>query len=418
MKSYDGALNLWKDWIILNNAKGKPIIGRHLAYQERIAPGSEVKFMSNVALVGECVISPKDLSMCSGSGISAIGIYVNNSQQEVFEDDCSLAVHASISLGLDFSPVINFAKEMRRKFATLVHPSHFTGHFTMVVSFDRACFRLNDDSVSIALEAAIGGYCVDLKVSLLRDRVFYFNVSCKQIGFQVYNLKKFECKQFKCFFHLWGFGGPNWQNEFSEWQRECREEWTLVSPTKKRAHLGLQALKLGAPKSILRKSNHISNRRLIFSDSISYAAWKGYQDPNIPSSSGSSNLEMPVMFKIAALPEISFGSFKPFDFVQKCAETSTQSGSRSVFAVGADFAVSNADSVSPEKESGPSAADGLQSVVDDIAYQFWACGKCLSMGHDTTACTNQIRCKGYFHYGHIKKNCFGKKEKKRKGLGS
>jgi hypothetical protein len=210
MKSYDGALNLWKDWIILNNAKGKPIIGRHLAYQERIAPGSEVKFMSNVALVGECVISPKDLSMCSGSGISAIGIYVNNSQQEVFEDDCSLAVHASISLGLDFSPVINFAKEMRRKFATLVHPSHFTGHFTMVVSFDRACFRLNDDSVSIALEAAIGGYCVDLKVSLLRDRVFYFNVSCKQIGFQVYNLKKFECKQFKCFFHLWGFGGPNW----------------------------------------------------------------------------------------------------------------------------------------------------------------------------------------------------------------
>jgi hypothetical protein len=120
------------------------------------------------------------------------------------------------------------------------------------------------------------------------------------------------------------------------------------------------------------------------------------------------------MFKTAALPEISFGSFKPFDFVQKCAETSTQSGSRSVFAVGVDFAVSNADSVSPEKESGPSAADGLQSVVDDIAYQFWACGKCLSMGHDTTACTNQIRCKGYFHYGHIKKNCFGKKEKKGK----
>jgi hypothetical protein len=42
----------------------------------------------------------------------------------------------------------------------------------MVVSFGRTSFRLSEDSVSLALEAIIGGYCGSLKVSLIRDRVF------------------------------------------------------------------------------------------------------------------------------------------------------------------------------------------------------------------------------------------------------
>ena len=108
----------------------------------------------------------------------------------------------------------------------------------MVVSFARACFKLDPDSVGIALESAIGGSCHGLKVSLLRDRVFSFNVSGKQVGFKVFNLRSFQCKQFKCFFHLWGRGGPNWKNEFIRWQREEEAEWTIVSPSKKRAQLG------------------------------------------------------------------------------------------------------------------------------------------------------------------------------------
>jgi hypothetical protein len=54
-----------------------------------------------------------------------------------------------------------------------------------VVSFGRANFRLSEESVGIALEAAIGGYCGHLKVSLLRERVYSFVVSSEQVGFEI-----------------------------------------------------------------------------------------------------------------------------------------------------------------------------------------------------------------------------------------
>jgi hypothetical protein len=66
------------------------------------------------------------------------------------------------------------------------------------------------------------------------------------------NVRSFSCDKFKCYFHLWGFGGPNWSREFREWQKECQLEWTLVSPSKRRIQLGLQALKAKAPKSAIR----------------------------------------------------------------------------------------------------------------------------------------------------------------------
>jgi hypothetical protein len=103
----------------------------------------------------------------------------------------------------------------------------------MVVSFGHASFKLDESAVGIALEAATGGFSGDLKVSLLRDRVFSFCVSCKSVGFYLFNLRSFACTQFKCFFHLWSWGGPNWQREFQNWQRECEQSWTIVSPTKK-----------------------------------------------------------------------------------------------------------------------------------------------------------------------------------------
>jgi hypothetical protein len=66
------------------------------------------------------------------------------------------------------------------------------------------------------------------------------------------NVRSFSCDKFKCYFHLWGHGGPNWSREFRDWQQECQKEWTLVSPSKRRVQLGLQALKSKVPKSAFR----------------------------------------------------------------------------------------------------------------------------------------------------------------------
>jgi hypothetical protein len=129
-----------------------------------------------------------------------------------------MAVSAAISLGLDFSPGHAFAKEIWLLSRRSVHPSSGSGFFTLVASFGRASFHLDEDSVSLALVAAVGGYCDDLRVSFLRDRSYSFRVSSQQVGFMIYARKFYSCPHFKCSFHLWGKGGPNWHREFSQWE--------------------------------------------------------------------------------------------------------------------------------------------------------------------------------------------------------
>ena len=93
-----------------------------------------------------------------------------------------MVVHASISLGFNFNPGMGLAQEIWRSFRRSVHPSEDLGHFIMVVSFARHSFRLSEENVALALESEIGGYCSQLKVSCLRDQVFSFHVSCKEVG--------------------------------------------------------------------------------------------------------------------------------------------------------------------------------------------------------------------------------------------
>ena len=104
----------------------------------------------------------------------------------------------------------------------------------MVVSFGRSKFKLDVLSVGLALESCLGGSPDDMLVVQLSERVFRFSVASKAVGFLVNSLRVFSSAEFKCFFHLWGNGGPSWQREFKFWQSECQQEWILVSPNKKR----------------------------------------------------------------------------------------------------------------------------------------------------------------------------------------
>ena len=84
------------------------------------------------------------------------------------------------------------------------------GSFTLIVSFSRDDFHVDEFSVADALEATIGGSAMDLWVSQIKDKVFSFNVSCKQVGFFITDLRSFARAQFKFYFHIWRIGGPNW----------------------------------------------------------------------------------------------------------------------------------------------------------------------------------------------------------------
>ena len=80
----------------------------------------------------------------------------------------------------------------------------------------------------------------------------------QNIGFYLIKQRFFECFHFKCYFHLWGFGGPNWRDEFACWNSECEKQWihaskkkhpamnpTRATPTKR---VGSSVNKVNAPK--------------------------------------------------------------------------------------------------------------------------------------------------------------------------
>jgi hypothetical protein len=220
-------------------------------------------------------------------------------------------VHAALFKDLDFSHGINFAKDVKNKFNQEVHPYSSSGHFIMVLAFGRATFKLDEDLVGIALEAAIGGFCGQLKVSLLLDRVFSFAVSSKEVGFHILKLKKFSCSHFKCYFYLWGRGGPNWTWDFQRWRRDMEDEGTLVSPSKRIMQHGLAALKKQMPKPILNQKNK-ANKNLFFAKNLGYEACLGYQSTVKPTTEA----EVPsATFVTSSAPHISYSTVKPFPCV-------------------------------------------------------------------------------------------------------
>lgn len=115
-------------------------------------------------------------------------------------------------------------------------------------------------------------------ISNVRDKVFSFHVSCKKVGLYILALRSFVCEHFKCFFHLWGHGGPNWRREVLIWRKECDAEWIFVSPTKRGATMGMLAMHKPPVKSSL-KSAPSCRKKLSFATFQNYPVCKGYQYP-------------------------------------------------------------------------------------------------------------------------------------------
>jgi hypothetical protein len=211
LKAYDGTMLLLmaEKWLILKNAKDDPIavqsISKNRASQAHtlFCVGAKVRFPIHSIRMGICLASPSLPTVLAQSvqsndeSIKSDLVLVVPVSRSVVIDEIALesemrsAVYEAMTMGLDFSDGISFAKSIRRKYFSAVHPSRDSGHFTMVVSFGRTSFYLSEHSASIALEAAIGGLCGSLKVSSLCERVYSVVVSSKQVGFDVLNLKSY-----------------------------------------------------------------------------------------------------------------------------------------------------------------------------------------------------------------------------------
>jgi hypothetical protein len=63
--------------------------------------------------------------------------------------------------------------------------------------------------------------------------VFRFAVSSKAVGFHIYNSKCIVHPDFKAFFNLWNFGGPNWSYEYRIFLQEENANWWFVKGKKR-----------------------------------------------------------------------------------------------------------------------------------------------------------------------------------------
>jgi hypothetical protein len=63
--------------------------------------------------------------------------------------------------------------------------------------------------------------------------VFRFAVSSKAVGFHIYNSKCIVRPDFKAFFNLWNFSGPNWSHEYRLLLQEENANWWFVKGKKK-----------------------------------------------------------------------------------------------------------------------------------------------------------------------------------------
>ncbi|KAM0890502.1 hypothetical protein ACQ4PT_027029 [Festuca glaucescens] len=378
----DGELHLWNgtDWIALFSTKGKPIIGKFLADGDVVQIGSVVQFSSFHAKVTRCVLSPtedhkyvSDLASCKTKVLDSVNAHklwkVTYSTSKDLDRGRMKAYDGSLCLSKDGWLFLLNAKgaQIDRQ------PQELNDNFSIgsKLQFHDHVVRMGKAQIIQSRPAEVQSSGIQAKVSLTTSSdTTLLGESAESLGapsldqldtrveLPVDDLESTRANSvhasllwdwtslmFKCFFHLWGRGGPNWRWEFDRWQKENAAEWTLVSSSKHILQHGLSALKRQAPKSILSQA-HKTGKKLVFADSINYDACLGYQDPKSSKAKGYSAAASPDhanvnLYETAATPSIKFGTTMPIPaspFLEQSVDDLTPDSSLNPNEAGKDHA--------------------------------------------------------------------------------
>jgi hypothetical protein len=223
--------------IVLLDSKEQVLDARFLLINERIKTGQFLDLKIFSVLVGERIVSDS-----IDQGIKMIHPTTALDKSQLLKELPSESREkVQDSFALDFNKGKKFASTCMEKFGHHVchQPYSRRNPFFLVISFGRAIFRLDINTVAMCLQASFGGIAFLFKVQHLRDRSFKFSVASSVVGFDIYNLGKFSDKNFEFFINLWGHGGPNWQFEEKQYYKEQEADWHLVQNKNNNARISV-----------------------------------------------------------------------------------------------------------------------------------------------------------------------------------
>lgn len=231
--------------------------------------------------------------------------------------------------------------------------------------------------------------------------MYRFSLSCKEVGFLIYKLRNFICKNFAVFFYLWGNGGPHWEKDYNLWLQEQDAEWTTV----------------GKKKSFVDAVRFTAKSQSVFLR-LSYP--KDYQLNYLPSNRKShiresSSVHRPVQRVLRWVIKDSEKIRESNRAVNGNAPLNLNSNSDHSFSAQLN---SSKPGIEPPKAAPfiqvqASAKHINNALLGSAQNTTLLCSRCLSPGHLWKSCTNSVRCDFCHFYGHKSRSCLKKARQSR-----
>jgi hypothetical protein len=279
----------------------------------------------------------------------------------------------------------------------------------MIVAFGRCRFRLNEDFTANCLSKILGGPASAFHASQIEDRIFFFLVSSKQIGFQVYKIRNFVCNDFELFFQLYNEAGlsyarahinpkPNpWVDvRGKSYAAVARKQSSLLSGAN-RVPIGPARIKAPQAPNIDSgpSSNAISRSKLML-DNIQRSNQSIYEQFKLNSAGSCRSLDKHVVNEPSVLHQVSHSVH---------ASGQQRSADNAAFQI-PDLNIHLPSEPDLNLDLNLNFGNNSNAGADpSVSLDTVSCRRCYSISHSRWDCTAPIKCDACSGWGHIAVNC-------------
>lgn len=302
---------------------------------------------------------------------------------------------------LDFDHGLDFEVSMRKRFGKRINGDSFK----LLATFRRFLFRLTEDSVALALQSCLGGKAADFQVTYLSHNHFSFTVSCKSVGFSVYELRRFTGRSFDIYFHLWSNGVPHWEREKRLWEEEEAKKWTEVLSKAQKKTVKAKEKSVCFAKKLVQSPPKIKSRPREELATLVIGA----VEINLDELGLLKGIDRPPSILLSDTDNARSLNLSDKQFTEQSVQSDSSSSLHNFEKLPVrDEQVS---SVSHCLNTGARNSLAENNAIVNVR-RLGHCTRCFGLNHKAINCLSAIRCAACFKYGHRYKWCFTKKKPK------